>query len=78
LEYSVAKDAAFCFYCFLFKQLCAENFGIESFTRVGFSYWWNGIEACGLHVGKDLNSAHNKARKYCKAFRNQRQGVDYV
>jgi hypothetical protein len=78
LEYSVAKDAAFCFYCFLFKQLCAENFGIESFTRVGFSYWKNGIEACDLHVGKDLSSAHNKARKYCEAFKNQRQGVDYM
>ncbi|KAI4965078.1 hypothetical protein ZWY2020_057526 [Hordeum vulgare] len=68
LEYSVAKDAAFCFYCFLFKQPRAENFGTKSFTRV----------ACDLHVGNDINSAHNKARKYCEAFRNQRQGVDCV
>ena len=78
LEYSVAKDAAFCFYCFLFKQPRAENFGTESFTRVGFSYWKNGIESFDLHVGKNINSAHNKARKYCEAFKNQRQGVDYV
>uniref|UniRef100_A0A8I6Y8A0 TTF-type domain-containing protein n=1 Tax=Hordeum vulgare subsp. vulgare TaxID=112509 RepID=A0A8I6Y8A0_HORVV len=78
LEYNVAKDAAFCFYCFLFKQPRAENFGTESFTRVGFYFLKNGIEACDLHVGKDINSAHNKARKYCEAFRNQRQGVDYV
>jgi hypothetical protein len=34
LEYSVAKDAAFCLYCFLFKQPRAENFGTESFTKV--------------------------------------------
>jgi hypothetical protein len=39
LEYSVDKDAAFCFYCFLFKQSKAHNFGIESFTKVDFKNW---------------------------------------
>jgi hypothetical protein len=37
LEYSIAKDAAFCFFCFLFKQPKAHNYGIESFTKVGFN-----------------------------------------
>jgi hypothetical protein len=26
LEYSIAKDATFCFYCYLFKQPRAENY----------------------------------------------------
>jgi hypothetical protein len=36
LEYSVTKDAAFCFYCYLFKQQRHENFGIDAFTSKGF------------------------------------------
>jgi hypothetical protein len=68
----------FVFTVFSLSNYAQNFFGIESFTRVGFSYWKNGIEACDLHVGKDLSSAHNKARKYCEAFKNQRQGVDYV
>jgi hypothetical protein len=27
LEYSVSKDAAFCFYCYLFKPLRVDNYG---------------------------------------------------
>ena len=33
LEYSVAKDAAFCFWCFLFKPVFT---GDEAFTTNGF------------------------------------------
>jgi hypothetical protein len=37
LEYSVKNDAAFCFYCFLFKQEPLDaNFGHDTFTKVGF------------------------------------------
>jgi len=36
LEYSVAKDAAFCFYCYIFKQQRQENFGVDAFTNNGF------------------------------------------
>jgi hypothetical protein len=36
LEYSVAKDATFCFYCFLFKQLCAEFF----WYRIIYKSWF--------------------------------------
>ena len=77
LEYSIAKDAAFCFYCFLFKQQRAENYGVDAFTKIGFSYWKNGTQSFNEHVGK-VNSAHNKARKHCEAFKNQRQDVGYV
>jgi hypothetical protein len=52
------QDAAtFCFIVFSLKQPQAENFALESFTRVGFSYWRKGIEACDQHVGKNMNSA---------------------
>jgi hypothetical protein len=33
LEYSIKKDAAFCFYCYLFRPFRVENFGIEAFTK---------------------------------------------
>ncbi|XP_058725536.1 uncharacterized protein LOC131596815 [Vicia villosa] len=37
LEYSEIKDAAYCFYCFLFKQPGkAEHFGFEVFTKSGY------------------------------------------
>ena len=77
LEYSVAKDAAFCFYCFLFKQPRAENFGIECYTGEGFNYWKNATQSFDHHVG-NVNSAHNKARRHCEAFKNQRQSVSHV
>jgi len=34
LEYSIAKDAAFCFYCYLFKQPRAENFGVDALQEM--------------------------------------------
>ena len=38
LEYSVEKDAAFCFYCFLFRHdPLDEKFGHDVFTKVRFS-----------------------------------------
>ncbi|XP_040249862.1 uncharacterized protein [Aegilops tauschii subsp. strangulata] len=77
LEYSVAKEAAFCFYCFLFKQPRAENYGIEAFTRVGFRNWKDGPSVLDTHIGKH-DSAHNKARQQYEAFKNQRQCVAHV
>jgi hypothetical protein len=77
LEYSIAKDAAFCFFCFLFKQPKAHNYGIESFTKVGFKNWKDGPSVLDEHVGK-TGSAHNKARLCYEAFKNQRQSVANV
>lgn len=74
LEYSVAKEAAFCFYCFLFKQPRAENYGAEAFTTVGFKNWKDGVSIIDTHVGKH-DSAHNKARQQYVAFKNQRQSM---
>jgi hypothetical protein len=77
LEYSVSKNAAFCFYCFLFKQPRAENFGIEAFTKNGFKTWKDGPSVLNRHVGKH-DSGHNKARQHYMAFKNQRQNLPHV
>ena len=74
LEYSVAKDAAFCFYCFLFKQPRAKNYDFECYTGEGFRYWKNATHSFDAHVGA-VNSAHNNARRHYEAFKNQRQNV---
>ena len=61
LEYSVSKDAAFCFLCFLFKPVFT---GDETFTTNGFgsfSNWKKAIDKFRDHVGLS-SSAHNKAR----------------
>ncbi|ESR60034.1 hypothetical protein CICLE_v10017601mg [Citrus x clementina] len=39
LEYSIAKDAAFCLCCYLFKPEIGEQAGGESFTKHGFTNW---------------------------------------
>jgi hypothetical protein len=77
LQYSVDKEAAFCFFCFLFKQPRAENYGIEAFTKNGFKTWKDGPSVLSRHVGKH-DSAHNKARQHYLAFKNQRQNIPHV
>ena len=75
LEYSIAKDAAFCFYCYLFKQPRAENFGVDAFTVNGFRGWKDGRELIDAHSnGID----HNKSRRAYEDFKNQRQSVAHV
>ena len=77
LEYSIEKKSAFCFYCFLFKQPRAENYGIEAFTRNGFKSWKDGPKVFNQHVGKH-DSAHNKSRQHYEDFKNQRQNLSHV
>ncbi|TVU26504.1 hypothetical protein EJB05_29054, partial [Eragrostis curvula] len=77
LEYSVEKDAAFCFYCFLFKQEpLDEKFGHDAFTKVGFRTWKNAYHAFPLHVGGPI-SCHNRARTACDDFKNERASVPH-
>jgi len=78
IEYSESCDAAFCFYCFLFKEPGrAEKFGYNVFSNLGFSDWKHAYRALPDHVG-GVNSAHNNARSSCDDFRNQRQSVSSV
>ena len=78
LEYSVAKDATYCLYYFLFKKLAiAEKFGGDAFSKTGFTNWKRVVEYFNTHVGRP-NSFHNNARKYCDDFKNQKQSVSYA
>ncbi|XP_010230059.1 zinc finger MYM-type protein 1 [Brachypodium distachyon] len=62
LEYSVKENAAFCFYCFLFKKTAQPNtFGNDVFSRDGYSRWKTATAAFKKHVGGP-NSVHNIAR----------------
>ena len=39
IGYSIAKDAAFCLCCYLFKLDIGEQAGGDSFVSEGFSNW---------------------------------------
>ncbi|KAJ1299119.1 hypothetical protein BS78_01G507100 [Paspalum vaginatum] len=70
-----SKDAAFCFYCFLFKEpVRAETFGYDVFNKIGFNDWKHAYKALPEHVG-GVNSAHNSCVKHCDDFKNQRQSI---
>jgi hypothetical protein len=75
LEYSFAKDAAFCFYCYLFKQPRAENYGVDAFAVNGFRGWKDGRELIDAHSN---SIDHNKSRRAYEDFKNQRQSVAHV
>ncbi|XP_042055756.1 zinc finger MYM-type protein 1-like [Salvia splendens] len=75
LEYSVSKDAAFCFWCYLFKK--SDKWGRQSddaFTKTGCSNWKNALERFNYHVG-GVNSCHSNARIQFEAFQDQRNSV---
>lgn len=74
LEYSVSKDAAYCFYCFLFRQVTDEKFGHDAFTKAGYRNWRNAYHGFPLHVGGP-SSYHNKARMDADDFNNQRSSI---
>ena len=57
LEYSIDKDASFCFYCYLFGwQDVGKQGGCETFVTKGFKLW-NQVAKLDSHVG-GVNSAH--------------------
>ncbi|XP_021768492.1 zinc finger MYM-type protein 1-like [Chenopodium quinoa] len=59
LEYSIEKDAAFCFVCYLFKNEVDSYSGGDAFVDGGFRAW-NKPERFEKHVG-GINSVHNLA-----------------
>ncbi|XP_021746198.1 zinc finger MYM-type protein 1-like [Chenopodium quinoa] len=59
LEYSIEKDAAYCFVCYLFKGEVENNMGGDAFVDGGFRKW-NKPERFEKHVG-GIKSAHNLA-----------------
>ncbi|KAL4615757.1 hypothetical protein ACB092_07G150100 [Castanea dentata] len=64
LEYSIDKDAAFCFYYYLFGQDVGKQGGGETFVTKGFKLW-NQLVKLDSHV-RGVNSAHNQAVKKVK------------
>jgi hypothetical protein len=75
IEYSVSKHAAFCFYCFLFKNPgSAERFGYDVFTKTGFKDWKHAYKALPEHIG-GVGSDHNNCVLHCDALKNQNQSV---
>ncbi|KAL6509305.1 hypothetical protein OROGR_022615 [Orobanche gracilis] len=59
LEYSIEKDAAFCFVCYLFKNEVGINVVADAFVNEGFKSW-NKPDRFLRHVG-GVKSAHNLA-----------------
>lgn len=77
LEYSLVKDRAYCFCCYLFRKgVDDDKFGYEVFTKIGFKQWKNAYLILRKHVGGP-NSAHNRAHTAFEDFDNQRASVKH-
>ncbi|KAL4600720.1 hypothetical protein ACB092_11G218600 [Castanea dentata] len=76
LEYNIEKDAAYCLYCYLFRQDVGMQFGGDSFVTKGFNSW-NKKEKLDQHVG-GVNSAHNQALKDGENQMKQNQHIQSV
>ncbi|KAK1382720.1 hypothetical protein POM88_020455 [Heracleum sosnowskyi] len=78
LEYSIAKDAAFCFPCYLFENDASSQ---HAFTIDGFKSWKrvNDNERCAflVHIGGSY-SPHKKAIKSLKGLKNVTRHIDKV
>ncbi|KAM4071761.1 hypothetical protein ACB094_11G085200 [Castanea mollissima] len=76
LEYSIAKDAAFCFYCYLFGKDVGKQGGGDTFVTKGFGLW-NQLGKLDSHVG-EVNSAHNQAIKKSEDLQKEKQHIQSV
>ncbi|XP_075670248.1 uncharacterized protein LOC142640019 [Castanea sativa] len=76
LEYSIAKDAAFCFYCYLFGKDVGKQGGGDTFVTKGFRLW-NQVGKLDSHVG-GVNSAHNQAVKKSEDLQKEKQHIQSV
>ncbi|KAH0689909.1 hypothetical protein KY289_017267 [Solanum tuberosum] len=73
LEYSVSKDAAYCLYCYLFKDHNINQGGGEVFSCTGFKNW-NKKSGLDKHIGLQ-NSPHNRSKKKCQDLLWQQQSI---
>jgi hypothetical protein len=77
LEYSLTKDAAFCFPCYLFSKNPSEKAGSDVFTVKGFNSWKKvKRKNCAFisHMEKDSNSAHSYNVTCYNNLKNQPSG----
>jgi hypothetical protein len=70
LEYSIKKDSAFCFICYLFKKGSGSN----AFVVDGWNNWNIGNKALLKHSG---SKAHNAAQERYIGFINPKVAIDY-
>lgn len=77
LEYSTSKDAAFCFWCYLFEGCEVRKHGYDVFSKMGFTNWKKATEKFDEHIG-GVNSPHNGCRIKYFGFQNQRQSVSHM
>ncbi|XP_020414711.1 SCAN domain-containing protein 3-like isoform X1 [Prunus persica] len=76
LEYSIAKDAAFCLHCYLFKSNF-DQVGGDAFTGVGFNNWKKAKERFNLHIGP-VGSVHNQAREVAYNLMHQTTHIETI
>ncbi|CAN6691052.1 unnamed protein product [Malus baccata var. baccata] len=74
LEYSISKNAAFCFYCYLFKGNFEQS-GSDVFTEVGFQNWKHARACFEKHVGM-VGSFYNKAVEAAGNLMNQKTHIE--
>ncbi|KAL9840521.1 putative transcription factor and/or regulators TTF-type(Zn) family [Arabidopsis thaliana] len=77
LEYSVDKEKAFCLYCYLFRDQAGNQGGSDSFLSTGFCSW-NKADRLDQHVGLDVNSFHNIAKRKCEDLMRQGQSIKHA
>ena len=74
LEYSIDKDAAFCFYCYLFRwQDVGKEGGGETFVTKGVKLW-NQVAKLDSHV-VGVNNAHNQGIKKSEDLLKEKQHI---
>ena len=76
LEYSIDKDAIFCFYCYLFGQDVGKEGGGDTFVTKGFKLW-NQKEKLNSHVG-GVNSAYNQAVQKSEDLLKEKQHIQSI
>ena len=76
MEYSIDKDAVFCFYCYLFGQDVGKQGGGDTFVTKGFKLW-NQKDKLNSHVG-GVNSAHNQAVQKSEDLLKEKQHIQSV
>ena len=77
MEYSIFKDAAFFFYCYLFKVINFEQSGSDVFTEVGFQNWKHARACFEKHVGM-VGIFHNKAVEAAGNLMNQKTHIETI
>ena len=73
LEYSIAKDAAFCLCYYLFKSYIREQTGSDTFDNEGFSNW-KCQKKLKIHEG-GINSSHRQASRMCDDLLKPNQSI---